>query len=204
MEVSILARTDDPIKAVSVSAAVCYGKRDVKPSRIEKCFKLGHMSVFEHASVTFLVEEISRACSHQLVRHRMASYSMESQRYCKYDLGGDDWYVVPPFIANEDTGDPRFFAYRAREYGDDYMDMLANGVKPEDARYMLPEATKTCIAVTMNLREFFHFLDLRTDKHAQWEIRELAWKMVHACEHDENLAYFMDLWKTKRGDYDAD
>ena len=83
MEVKILAWTHSPVDLIATAAGTCYGKDDPSAKRVERCYKARHMGVFEHASVTFRIEGISRACSHQLVRHRMASYNQRSQRYCK-------------------------------------------------------------------------------------------------------------------------
>lgn len=174
MKVDIVTATPYPMDAIAMAAGTCYGKADPNPKRVASCYKAGHMAVFEHASVTFRVEGISRACSHQLVRHRLASFCQESQRYCKVDLD-TDWYVTPPWFeegANRMFIDDYHRAMAAAAFN--YLQGLKEGMKPEDARYMLPEATKTAITVTMNARELFHFLDLRQSQAAQWEIRELA------------------------------
>lgn len=170
---------------ISFCAGVCYGKRDISQSRVKTCWQRGHHSVFEHASFTALIEGISRACSHQLVRHRLASYSQQSLRYTRVD--GDDWYVIPPDIK---FNDELLAIYDARmaKYLQDYKRALDDGVLPEDARFYLPEATKTAIAVTMNARELFHFADLRTAKDAQWEIRELADTLI------SELMFYNDQW----------
>lgn len=182
MIVKILTATPEPVSACSLAAGCCYGKTNASKKRLETCYKSGHLSVFEHACVTFEIKGISRACSHQLVRHRLASYCQESQRYNRYDLAGNDWYVTPDAfdgatlgLAEEVTFD---YAMQAAAYA--YRYALDAGIKPEDARYLLPEATKTSIVCTMNLRQFFHFLDMRADSHAQWEIRELAEAMKAA------------------------
>lgn len=176
INVEIISATPSPVEAISVAAGTSYGKKDVSAKRMYNCFQAGHTSVLEHASVTFRVSGISRACSHQLVRHRMASFCQESQRYCKVDTDSTDWYVTPKSLdfdnpqGNETTY--QAFMRSAAEY---YNSLLEFGVtKPEDARFILPEATKTTITVTMNVRELFAFLDLRQDSHAQWEIREMA------------------------------
>lgn len=178
IEVSIISCTPNPVSAISLAAGTSYGKNYVSVKRMYNCFKAGHTSVMEHASVTFRVSGISRACSHQLVRHRLASYVQKSQRYTKIDTDSD-WYVMPP--AFESGTDISTGAYLRDDYKDTmhdfallYTSALANGIKPEDARYLLPEACKTEIVVTMNVRELFAFLDLRQDSHAQWEIREMA------------------------------
>lgn len=183
MDVSIMSKTPDMVDVISRSAGICYGKDDKSIKRLRNCYKVGHTGVFEHASVSFLVRGISRACSHQLVRHRMASYAQESQRYNKYDLVGDDWYVVPPSVveAGEEVG----FRAETEKQAKAYHRLLAKGVKPEDARYLLPEAMKTSIVVTRNIRDLFHFFDLRLGHRAQWEIRELAEQMATCMENEE-------------------
>lgn len=175
MKVEILDSTQTPIFNISVAAGTCYGKDDPYFKRVERCYKSGHMSVFEHAYVTFAVDGLSRACSHQLVRHRLASFCQQSQRYCKIDVNDDEWYVIPPWFsegANQMLIDDYRQAMTVAAFN--YLQGLQAGMKPEDARYMLPEACKTKIVCTMNCRELFHFLDMRQSKAAQWEIRELA------------------------------
>lgn len=176
MNVEIIAATRRPLDVISQCAGICYGKNDVKHSRVANCYNAQHMSVLEHASATFRIEGISRACLAQLTRHRLASYSVESQRYCRVDTNGDDWYVMPPSI--DAVGFENVMEHCAKAYSD----AVTFFVKPEDARYMLPNATKTNLAVTMNVRELFSFLDLRQDKHAQWEIREMADAMEKALK----------------------
>lgn len=170
MKVEIVQATKDPIDIISQAAGTSYGKRDSSLKRLKHCLNNGHLSVFEHASATFYISGMSRACSHQLVRHRVASFVQKSQRYTKVE--GDDWYIIPDSIRNI----PYFKAYQnlmdhARTL---YFELIDYGIKPEDARYLLPEATKTDITMTMNCRELFHFWDLRDDSAAQWEIRGLA------------------------------
>ena len=154
------------------------GSDKVKANRAWHCFELGHMSVFEHVSVTWKISGISRACSHQLVRHRLASFCQQSQRYVVVNTDAD-WYVIPPSIRDDDRMLEEYASemWRCAEY---YKSLLDDGMKPEDARYVLPEATKTDIIVTMNLREFMSFYKARSDKAAQWEIRELAEDMMRS------------------------
>lgn len=170
MEVKIIDATKSPVEIISKAAGTSYGKDDYSLKRLKHCFDNGHMSVFEHAVATFHISGISRACSHQLVRHRMASFVQKSQRYTKIEE--DDWYIIPDSIKNN----PYFEAYlKLMEHAETlYFELMDYGIKPEDARYVLPEATKTDIATTMNCRELFHFFDLRCDQAAQWEIRDLA------------------------------
>lgn len=177
MRVEVVSMTPHPIGVISRAAGMCYGKTDESIQRLDSCYRRGHMSVFEHAGATFRITGISRACSHQLVRHRIASYNQESQRYCKIDVDSDDWYVTPPSF-NE--AEQFLFEGVMSDIAAAYNAMLTDGLKPEDARYILPEACKTKVTVTMNLRELYHFLDTRQDPRAQWEIRELA----HAMEDE--------------------
>lgn len=169
--------TDRPLSFVGSVAGASYGKDDPSRKRTLRCFELEHMSVFEHVSATWRIEGISRACSHQLVRHRLASYCQQSQRYVKVGTDSMDWYVVPPSIREDDM---RCVEYEVAmsQCAKHYNSLLKKGVKPEDARFALPESTKTAIVATMNLREFASFYALRTDKAAQWEIRELAEEML--------------------------
>ena len=198
MKVDIIACTEHPMEVVSEAAATCYGKSGYSERRVKTCYDSGHMSVFEHASVTFRVEGISRACSHQLVRHRVASYSQLSQRYTKVDTESGDWYVMPKWFEDTFSDDGIFWKQAFEEAMEncavDYQEALERGCRPEDARYLLPEAVKTTVTVTMNLRELYHFLDLRQVNAAQWEIRELADK-VEAAVRDANAEWsaLMDL-----------
>lgn len=190
MRVEVMSHTPAMLDVISRAAGTCYGKDDVSIKRVLNCLKNGHMSVFEHASITFKVYGISRACSHQLVRHRLASYSQESQRYKRYELLGDDWYVVPPKIKMNPV---RLDCYRdaMRLLSNQYNAFLLNGIPPEDARFVLPEATKTNLVVTMNLRELHHFISLRFDSHAQWEIYELAKRFLDCVDECSSAIYEM-------------
>jgi thymidylate synthase (FAD) len=134
----------------------------------------GHESIIEHASASFEVSGISRACSHQLVRHRLASYSQESQRYV--DMA-DPEIVIPEAVQN---------APEAQAVWDDFIDQVKEtyarlrdlGVRKEDARFVLPNAAATRIIVTMNFRELLHFFRLRVTPEAQWEIRQVGVRML--------------------------
>lgn len=133
----------------------------------------GHESVLEHWSATFAIEGISRACSHQLVRHRVASYSQQSQRYVNMD--GFE-YVMPESIENWNCVNE--YEYIMGEIQHIYDHLVRMGVPEEDARYVLPNACCTNIVVTMNARELRHFFGERCCSRAQWEIREMAEKML--------------------------
>lgn len=195
MEVKIISAIEKPIDAISLAAGTSYGKDNVSLKRVESCVKHGHTSVIEHAYITFRIDGISRACSHQLTRHRLASFCQESQRYCKYtDLMNEDWYVVPPSIKG-DTTKERIFRMDMKHAAMSYLLLLESGVKAEDARYVLGNAAKTSITMSMNPREFFSFLNLRLSPKAQWEIRELAENMRWVAEHyNEQWAQLMQIY----------
>lgn len=170
MKVTVIAETPNPMDVIGIAAGMCYGKPTPSPERVRRCAKAGHMSVFEHALATLKIEGISRACLAQLTRHRIASYSVTSQRYC--EVGGGDWCVIPPGIVGTDA-ESRFRA-QASDAMWSYRAAIDEGMKPEDARYLLPEATKTSLVMTINARSLQSLFTLRLDAHAQWEIRELA------------------------------
>ena len=190
MEVRIIKSTDNPVDVIAFAAGVCYGKRDTNPRRVRSCFKAEHLSVFEHASVTFIAEGISRACMAQLTRHRLCSFCVESQRYTRIDTCRDDWYIIPPSFERDEA----YFRKCMREYASHYQVCVAGGTKPEDARYLLPEATKTSLVMTCNARELFHLLDMRQDSSAQWEIRGVADALEAALmEYDDQWRELMEL-----------
>jgi thymidylate synthase (FAD) len=154
----------------------------------------GHESLIEHASVTFDISGISRACSHQLVRHRIASYSQESQRYV--DMSNPE-FVVPPSVARDPEAQAIWDEFLA-EVADTYRRLRELGVRKEDARFILPNATTTRIIVTMNFRSLRHLFTVRCDKAAQWEIRELAFEMLRQV-HELAPSVFGDLYETYVG-----
>lgn len=199
MKVKIIAATPNPINVISLAAGTSYGRNNISKKRIKTCVDNGHMSVLEHVCATFKISGISRSCTHQLVRHRLASFTEKSLRYTKPETDNDDWYVVPPDIMN--NNDAMYeYKYLMANAASQYKTMVSIfGIKPEDARFLLPLATKTEITVTMNLREFFHFYDLRSAKDAQWEIREMAIEMFNALK---DVAYdwkwLLDLYSNKK------
>ncbi|GAI00533.1 unnamed protein product [marine sediment metagenome] len=187
MYVQLLKHTPEPEKIVSLAARLCYSpirateisntmsEEDVK-RLIRFLIKVGHHSAIEHASFTFAVDGISRACSHQLVRHRLASYSQQSQRYVKYKRNPD--YVIPKSIENKQDILKKYKDFQNRSF-DLYKDFLENKIPAEDARYVLSNAFPTQIIITMNARELLHFFTLRCCERAQWEIREMAYRMLN-------------------------
>jgi thymidylate synthase (FAD) len=186
MLVTLIHHTPDPEQAVALAARLCYSPVSIGNLRerlsgsdirgfLEKILSLGHLSVLEHASFTFGIEGISRVTTHQLVRHRVASFSQQSQRYVSHKDKFE--VVVPPSVAANREMAERFAA-QVREIHRLYGEMVESGIPAEDARYILPNATETKIIVTMNARELFHFFRLRCCDRAQWEIRAMAVEML--------------------------
>ena len=187
--VILIAHTPEAEKVVAMAAKICYAK-DVSIKKLQKkindndvsafitkLLESGHESPFEHISFTFGIEGISRACSHQLVRHRIASFSQRSQRYCFED----GFNYIEPEDINENENEDKFFRDFMRHSKEVYSKLIDKGVKPEDARMVLPNACETKIIVTMNARELLHFFKLRCCKRAQKEIREVAFMMKNIC-----------------------
>lgn len=190
--VQLLTHTAYPVRAVAMAARLCYSPRSIsdldrlltpadEERMVAKILELGHTSCLEHAVFSFGIEGISRACSHQLVRHRVASYSQQSQRYvpaCQ-----DFARVIPPTVADN----PEALAVFNRcmdECANAYHDLLRLHIPAEDARFALPNAAETKLVVTMNARELVEvFFAERLCNRAQWEIRALAremWALVAA------------------------
>lgn len=143
---------------------------------IQRALRAGHESVLEHGLFTFDLQGVSRAFTHQLVRHRIASFSQQSQRHVRIDTD-DHWYVIPPSF---DDDSRKRFQERMKDLASWYVEESKSGRKIEDARFYLPNAAKTNIVVSMNPRELLHVFKLRCAAEAQWEIRTVAWAML-AC-----------------------
>lgn len=188
MRVELIQATPNPIETIAKIASICYDSNPKNPLTLTThLYKNGHLSVFEHIYFTFKIEGISRACSHQLVRHRHCSFTQRSQRYCSED---GFKYVTPPTMGE--------FPYTIdmdciREWYDDYR---ISGTPNEDARYILPNACATDIYLSCNLRELIHIANERLCSRAQWEIRELVKQMVALI--DPKL-HFMLVPKCKSG-----
>jgi thymidylate synthase (FAD) len=142
---------------------------------IKRVTDYGHFSVIEHASFTFSIEGVSRAMTHELVRHRIASYTQQSQRFVTYDALTK--YVTPPSVTNNAEA-KSIFDETLEKISETYQNLLRMGVPKEDARFILPNAARTNIIVTMNARELRHFFSLRCCARSQWEIREVATEML--------------------------
>ncbi len=209
MKVVLLAHTDNPDKLIAAAAKLCYAKSDIDglmnnltEEKVEAFIKtlsdLGHESPVEHASFTFGIEGVSRALLAQITRHRIASYSVQSQRYVRKT---DFEYITPPAIEEipeakaifDETMKKDAEAYdklcevltashkeKLMAEGMDEKSALkaAEKIANEDARFVLPNACDTRIIMTMNVRSLFNLFSLRCCNRAQWEIRELAWQML--------------------------
>lgn len=193
LNVILLRHTPEPEEVVAMAAKLCYSPANVEDLKqkietkdqaafVEKLAAVGHLSPIEHVSFTFGIEGISRACSHQLVRHRVASYSQQSQRYVREDSFD---YIVPPSIKHDAQATKEFEQFMTEaqaRYTAILKNLEARGFTGEsgnqDARYILPNAAETKIVVSMNARELLHFFRVRCCNRAQWEIREMAERML--------------------------
>lgn len=194
--VELLSHTPQPEQTIAMSARLCYAAADIGALKerisakdqskfIARLAGMGHLSTFEHASFTFGIEGVSRSLLAQITRHRVASFSVQSQRYVGqvHENGETFDYVIPPAI--EALGPEAVDEYRAQMaqmqawYNDWNARLGGKGeASNEDARFVLPNAAATKMMVTMNARELLHFFSLRCCSRAQWEIRQVAWQML--------------------------
>ena len=189
MKVRLVKYTPEPEKTVAMAARLCYSASDIDtlqeemtPEKVERLLNIvgsnGHTSTFEHVSFTFAIEGVSRALSHQLVRHRIASYSQQSQRYVKSSKLG---YIIPKAIQDNKKAKEEFHALmKTIQATYDYFVEL--GISKEDSLFVLPNATETKIIVTMNARELLNFFRVRCCTRAQWEIRQMANLMLEEAK----------------------
>lgn len=192
MEVSLVQATSSPVETIAKIASICYDSDPKNPLGLVKhLYKNGHHSVFEHIYFTFKIEGISRACSHQLVRHRHCSFTQRSQRYCSEDGFA---VVKPTTIDNIDERDG--YENLMGMIGEAYSELQLLGVPNEDARYILPNACTTELYLSCNLRELIHMANERLCSRAQWEIRELVKKM---CDLVDPSLQFMLVPKCQSG-----
>lgn len=182
MEIELVAHTPEPERVIANAARTCYDskEKDLDASRkmIRAIVKSGHESCVEHATATFRLKDVSRVLTHELVRHRIGfSYSQRSQRYVKEN---EPSYVVPDVLVDDNTANQKLLLARdifdkaMQNAWDAYSLLLSYGLKPEDARFVLPNACTTEIVVTANFRAWRNFLKLRLSPRAQWEIRKAA------------------------------
>lgn len=189
ISVKLTRITEDPILAIEDAASNCYNSEATGDGKImDHCIKSGHTSVTEFCDFTFHIEGISRALSHQLVRHRMASYAQRSQRYCSEN----GFEYITPYSIKTDADAWREYDELMCLIQDAYNNLQKLGIPNEDARMVLPNACTTCIEVKMNLRALMNFMNERLCSCAQWEIRELAMKMRNAIiERVPELAEYL-------------
>ena len=180
MKVTLVQATPNPIEIISTIASICYDSDPKDHMKLVKhLYENGHHSVFEHIYFTFKIEGISRACSHQLVRHRMCSFTQRSQRYCdeeKYDF-------VNPIKDIEDVRHTVFYEMIC-DNNYDYERLQKMGLENEDARYILPNACETSLYLSCNLRELIHICNERLCSRAQWEIRAMVKEMISLVDPD--------------------
>lgn len=185
IKVKLLDYTPEPERVVAMAARLCYSAvgaeelaerlSDEKVKEmVQKMVKLGHASTIEHVSFTFGIEGVSRVLTHQLVRHRIASYDQQSQRYV---AAHGFKYITPPTIEANPAAKEKYDLLLA-EIRKTYDELTNLGIPKEDARYVLANAAETKILVTMNARSLLHFFNLRCCNRAQWEIRDMAYKML--------------------------
>lgn len=198
MKVELLNYTHNPEQTVALAGRLCYSGSDIEETKkgltegyTKKILgilrKNGHLSTFEHVSFTFGIEGISRVLTHQLVRHRIASYSQQSQRYVKEEEGKFE-YVIPDSIKENKEAKNKFIK-RMEEYHKYYLEAVEMGIPKEDARFYLPNAAETKIIVTMNARALTNFLEERLCERAQWEIRKMAGMMLELVKEKAPILF---------------
>ncbi len=191
MKVTLLIHTPEPERVTVAAALLCYqrgspeeaweraGNEKLRTRLFEELVRQGHGSTLEHVGFTFGIEGISRACSHQLVRHRISSYNQQSQRYV--DVGDPNYFVKPDSLADDEGRFEEAVAGAVTYYRETVDRLKGQGKKgeqaQEDARYIIPNAGKTNLIWTTNLRNLLHVAHVRMCSRAQWEIR----KMLHLC-----------------------
>ena len=199
VEVVKLLSKKEIMDMIEKAGRVCYKSEDlIKEDSAEKfiknIIKKGHESVIEHISISAIIIT-DRATSHQIVRHRIASYSQESQRYCNYskDKFNNEITFIEPVFLDEDSAIKSAWLNAMNNAAKSYFELIALGAKPEQARTVLPNSTKTELVMTMNLREWRHFLKLRTSKGADPQIREIA-EMLLVQFNDYLPVIFNDIY----------
>ena len=196
MKIDLLHYT--PLKIVIEAIRICYNSQDKSDNLgendkalIRKIIKMGHTSTIEHCVYSWRIEGISRVCSHELVRHRISSYSQQSHRYTEVEdpILPPSFSTIDDFELLEDVKNLMEEAYYV------YGRMLDYGIKKEDARYIIPQAVKTKLIMTINARSLRNFFKLRLSKKAHWEIRTLAQNMYLKLpkEHKETLFYDINI-----------
>ena len=188
IEVKLLAVTPEAERLIETAGRLCWDTQDktgTMPDRIQKWLEVGHESMIEHAYATFYIRA-SRVLTHELVRHRLASYSQRSQRYVKEN---EPRYVEPPEIKEGGELARQRFEEVMKTCWEAYRDLLAKGIKPEIARYVLPNACESQIICTWNFREIRHIIKLRSSKRALPEFRAVASEMRRIAKEKAPQAF---------------
>ena len=190
--------TEKIMRHIELAGRVCYKSEsrisdDSADKFIANIIKSGHESVIEHVSLTFKII-CDRGVTHEIVRHRLASYSQESTRYCNYasDKFGNELTFIKPCFWSEDDKNFLLWKDSMEQLEKNYLEMLANGAKPQEARSILPNSLKTEIFMTANLREWRHFLKLRTSERAHPQMREVALK-IYKILNEKLPVIFKDI-----------
>jgi thymidylate synthase (FAD) len=175
LRVELLSLTEKAEELIEVAGRISHRsqkrrKGDSKEDFIRMLIRMGHESVLEHASATFRISGVSRALTHQLVRHRICSYTQSSQRYVNQEIFN---FIEPKGIMKNEDGN-RIFLRSMKQSRETYIELQKLGITNEDARFVLPTAIETEIVMTANLREWRHVIELRGKREAQWEIRMMA------------------------------
>ena len=193
MKVTLVQATPNIIETIAQIASICYDSDPQYPITLVKhLYANGHHSVFEHIYFTFKIEGISRACSHQLVRHRHCSFTQRSQRYCSEN----GFEAVMPKSINDDEELKLWWEYNMDSARGSYLGLQKEGIPNEDARYILPNGCATSLYLSCNLRELIHMANERLCTRAQWEIRDVVREM---CRPVDPQLHFMLVPKCKSG-----
>jgi thymidylate synthase (FAD) len=194
MKIKVLDITKNPAELVDVEARSCYNsipKPEARSKFLTGLIKSGHESPIEHAKLSVCVSDVSRAFTHQLVRHRLFSFTQQSQRYVKFGDDIDHFIVPDSILKNEEAR--KIYGETLVTIVDNYHKLCDLGIKKEDARMLLPNAAETMIVATANFREWRHFFEVRAEKHAQWEIRKFALSILHwLATNEETKDFFID------------
>ena len=179
-EILGIASPESMLKNIEKFGRVCYkSESNITETSatdfIKRIIKSGHESVIEHEKISVKII-CDRGVSHEIVRHRIASYSQESTRYCNYtkDKFGNELTFISPIFWDKDSKEYKMWLMVMQQIEDSYFQLIADGIPPEQARSILPNSLKTEIIVTMNLREWRHFFILRTSKKAHPQMREIS------------------------------
>lgn len=195
LNVRLLGGTALPAETIALGGRLCYSDANIDELAersaanaekfVNKLVGFGHLSPIEHASFTFGIEGVSRTLLAQITRHRIASFSVQSQRYVTKDALT---YILPPTVARQPEAEAAFRDAMERSFSE-YEKLLSMGIPAEDARFVLPGAAETRMILTMNARELMHFFELRCCNRAQWEIRTLAWCMLGIAQREASSIF---------------